>query len=68
VTALVAPVGLRYHALHHYLPSLPYHSLGMVHRQLLAELPVDSAYRRTPHEGLIPTLQRLWFKQVRTAA
>jgi fatty acid desaturase len=26
--ALWAPVGLRYHALHHLLPSLPYHALG----------------------------------------
>src|SRR5206468_1818458 len=25
---LVAPLGLRYHALHHWIPSLPYHSLG----------------------------------------
>ncbi len=29
-----APVGLRYHALHHMLPSLPYHSLGEAHRRL----------------------------------
>src|SRR5678815_5327244 len=25
---LWAPVGLRYHALHHLFPSLPYHNLG----------------------------------------
>ena len=29
---LWAPVGLRYHALHHLLPSLPYHSLAEAHR------------------------------------
>ena len=60
LTGLVAPVGLRYHALHHYLPTLPYHSLGKVHRQLLAELPADSPYRRTVRPGILPTLQRLW--------
>jgi len=62
VTALVAPVGLRYHGLHHYLPSLPYHSLGAVHRQLLAELPENSPYRRTLRHGVAPVLQKLWNK------
>jgi fatty acid desaturase len=62
VTALVAPVGLSYHALHHYLPSLPYHSLGQVHRQLLEELPEDSPYRTTLRGGLLDTLQRIWHK------
>ncbi len=33
---LVAPVGLRYHALHHWIPSLPYHNLGRVHRLLVS--------------------------------
>ncbi|TFH26206.1 MAG: fatty acid desaturase [Myxococcales bacterium] len=45
-TKLVAPVGLRYHALHHLVPNLPYHSLGAVHRALIRELPADSAYHR----------------------
>jgi fatty acid desaturase len=29
-----APVGLRYHALHHLVPHLPYHSLPEAHRRL----------------------------------
>jgi fatty acid desaturase len=59
VTPLLAPVGLRYHGLHHLLPSLPYHSLGAVHRALLAELPADSPYRRTEAGGLLPALREL---------
>lgn len=61
LTVLVAPVGLRYHALHHYLPYLPYHSLGRVHRALLAELPQSAPYRATERDG-IGALQSLWRK------
>jgi fatty acid desaturase len=51
-TVLAAPVGLRFHALHHVLPTVPYHSLGSVHRLLLAELPSDSPYRLTQERGI----------------
>jgi hypothetical protein len=37
------PLGLRYHALHHLFPSLPYHALGTAHRRLIVALPPDSA-------------------------
>ncbi len=60
LTAFMAPVGLRYHALHHYFPSLPYHSLGRVHRALLRDLPQDAPYRHTLRPGLLATLQQLW--------
>ena len=50
--ALWAPVGLRYHALHHLLPSLPYHALGEVHRRLSAALAEDSPYHQASHSGL----------------
>jgi len=53
LSALAAPVGLRYHALHHYLASVPYHSLGALHRRLLAELPADDPYRRTRCSGVV---------------
>jgi fatty acid desaturase len=39
---LWAPVGLRYHALHHLLPGVPYHALGEAHRRLSAALAPDS--------------------------
>jgi fatty acid desaturase len=50
--ALWAPVGLRYHALHHLLPGVPYHSLGEAHRRLAAELPADSNFYRADHDSL----------------
>jgi hypothetical protein len=57
--ALVAPVGLRYHALHHWIPSLPYHNLGRAHRLLVASLGDDAPYRRTIENGLTPPLADL---------
>lgn len=57
---LWAPVGLRYHALHHLFPSLPYHNLGAAHRRLMERLPVDSPYRQTESPSLWASLQRLW--------
>jgi len=58
-TKLVAPVGLRYHALHHVLPGLPYHSLGAVHRVLCRELPRDSSYHRVSVSGVGEGLRNL---------
>jgi len=59
VTVLWAPVGLRYHALHHLLPSLPYHALTEAHRRLCAELGAGSTYARSNYPGLFPLLGRL---------
>ena len=44
---LLCPVGLRYHALHHAFPTLPYHALGEGHRRLLQHLAADHPYRAT---------------------
>jgi fatty acid desaturase len=57
--ALIAPVGLRYHALHHWIPSLPYHNLGRAHRLLVTTLAADAPYRSTLSAGLTPALTDL---------
>jgi fatty acid desaturase len=57
--ALWAPVGLRYHALHHLMPSLPYHALGEAHRRLSATLAVDSPYHKGSYAGLPGLVARL---------
>lgn len=57
--ALWAPVGLRYHALHHLLPGVPYHNLGEAHRRLTRELVPDSPYFESNHGGLSPLVARL---------
>ena len=51
VTELFFPVGLRYHALHHLFPSIPYHNLGIAHHRLLAALPTGCVYHQITSPG-----------------
>lgn len=59
-TGVWAPVGLRYHGLHHYLPDLPYHALGCAHRRLVDQLPADAPYRLAVARSLPEVLGTLW--------
>jgi fatty acid desaturase len=56
---LWAPVGLRFHALHHLLPSLPYHSLGEAHRRLSEALGTESTYQGANYPTLRGLMARL---------
>jgi len=58
-TALWAPVGLRYHALHHYFPGIPYHNLATAYRRLVENLPVTADYHRSTSRSLPATLRNL---------
>lgn len=58
-TVLWAPLGLRYHALHHLFPRMPFHDLAEGHRRLIRELPAGSLYRRSLNPSLGRGLIRL---------
>lgn len=57
---LWAPVGLRYHALHHLLPRLPYHNLGKAHARLAQAFAADSIYHQASEKGLFEALADLF--------
>jgi fatty acid desaturase len=54
-----APVGLRYHALHHLMPSMPYHDLPEAHRRLARELGTGSTYAGANHPGMLTLVARI---------
>jgi len=56
LSGLIAPLGSRFHALHHELPSVPYHALPGIHRQLLD----DEDYQQTLSPGVIHTWLQAW--------
>ncbi len=59
LAALWAPVGLRFHALHHLIPGLPYHALGAAHRRVAALLPPVATYHRATEPTLASALRAL---------
>jgi fatty acid desaturase len=60
LASLLAPVGLRYHSLHHMFPTLPYHAMPAAHRQLVEALPPDHLYFRTFVPGLTSAFSQFW--------
>lgn len=59
VAPLWAPVGLRYHATHHLLPSMPYHSLGEAHRRISTQLGAGSTFDQASYTGFMPLLAKI---------
>ena len=59
LTELICPCGLRYHALHHLFPGIPYHNLGEAHRRLMTQLPSDSPYHETVYPNFRSVLKEL---------
>jgi len=51
LTLLFFPFSIRYHALHHLFPSLPYHNLKKAHAHLVDTLPADSPYLQLDRPG-----------------
>jgi fatty acid desaturase len=60
LTVALFPVGLRYHALHHLFPALPYHSMGVAHRRLMQSLPADAPYHATNRANFFAVVGELW--------
>jgi fatty acid desaturase len=61
-TELWAPVGLRYHALHHYFPGIPYHNLGAAYRRIAHTVPAQSTYMASTSPSLYRSLAVLYMK------
>ena len=60
-TELWAPVGLRYHALHHFFPGVPYHNLAEGYRRLIS---AALEYDRSTNPSLPYSLRELYRKAV----
>lgn len=59
-TELWAPIGARYHALHHYIPKLPYHSLPEAHRRMKAKFFDNSLYIEVNEPSFASAFKKLW--------
>lgn len=68
VTTLLAPVGMRYHAVHHMFPRIPYHELKAAHERLMREFGVQSEYASLSYSSAFAALADLWRRAGRSAA
>jgi fatty acid desaturase len=60
-TVIWAPVGHRYHALHHLAPSVPYHNLHIAYRRLVqAETALSASFEVSSSPSLAASLAWLW--------
>jgi fatty acid desaturase len=60
LTPLWAPVGLRFHAVHHLFAGIPYHNLGAAHARIVRLVRPDSPYHRSEGRSLVASLCELW--------
>lgn len=61
LTWLFFPFSIRYHALHHLFPSMPYHNLKAAHDHLVRRLPTDSPYLGLDQPGWWSVARRTVF-------
>ncbi|MGY8873104.1 MAG: fatty acid desaturase family protein [Pseudomonadales bacterium] len=59
---LLYNTGLRYHALHHLMPQIPYHNLSKAHRYLKNNLPANSIYNQVEAKGHLYNVIQLFSK------
>lgn len=55
--------GLRYHALHHYAPAIPYHNLPKAHRVIMKNVNPSSSYKNANSRSHLINVTRLLFKR-----
>lgn len=60
LTVWLFPVGLRYHALHHLFPGLPYHVMGQAHHRLRSHFGPDSPYEKVNYDNYFAVVARLF--------
>jgi fatty acid desaturase len=64
LTWLFFPFSIRFHALHHLFPSMPYHNLEAAHEHLVRHLPSDSPYLGLDQPGWWAVARRTVFGPV----
>jgi len=67
LTWLLFPFAIRYHALHHLFPTLPYHNLKAAHAYLVEHLPADSPYRSLDQSSWWPVAKKTLFTRPQAA-
>jgi len=68
LTWLFFPFAIRYHALHHIFPTLPYHNLKAAHAYLVKHLPTDSPYRALDQSSWWSVAKKTLFPSLAAAA
>lgn len=68
LTWLFFPFGIRYHALHHLFPTMPYHNLPAAHAFLVGQLPADSPYRSLDQPGWWSVARKMFRSELARAA